>query len=106
MPNDIKYKWVRLPEYMIRDAEEKAKMDNLTKEIILERDYFGKEVETEIKEEVKEALRKQLLHEIEEIEPEKLRIIENWWRRRTKEMGTEIVKSCRDILAESVDHDT
>ena len=93
-----------MPRYFRNDVRDEAKRLNISEIKVLEIKYYGYPIKEEVAEEAKEALEKQIIHEISELESEKLKIIENWWRRRTKKLGTEIVNSCEDILKEALEN--
>ena len=85
--------YVKIPDYMDVDLIEQAEVLKIDKEQVLERKYFGYEVQEEIAGEAKEALMK-----YKNSEEERYKIVEMWWKKTT-----DIVKNCYDILKESME---
>jgi len=90
-----------LPKHLEEDIKQEAQRLDINESEVIERRFYGYEVKEEAAAEAAQALIVQKNNE----DP-RYQIIEEWWQKTTKKLGTEIVKSCRDILAESVDHDT
>lgn len=81
-----------IPKYLKDEIKEEAERLDIKESEVIERRYFGYELQEEIANEAKVALKKYANSEERRYE-----IIEKWWKKKTR-----IDKSCQDILREEM----
>ena len=82
-----------MPYHLKNDIKKESEDNGITQDRLIEIRFYGYELKEEVAEEAVQALKKQI-----KLEEKRNKTIEEWWKKKTG-----IVKSCYDILKESIE---